>query len=304
MDNISEMHKQIAADQVNIYLSAAKKSAPYIGANGNWFVWSLENGTHIDTGIVAEGKTGIEAVVISDNKFDGVFVENTTINPTTDIVSAKDGRKCTPEYIPLSEELSRYIYVAVSKAPIDRVYVMFYDENKNILGQINILSSVGGATLTSRTLDSAAIKYFRLYTDMDYDGQIYISPIKPKSAELANYEYKEITEVEDIRTGHDGTQYSTAGESVRNQISKVIQNTDTLKEELLLNNNIFGTTQNVAFNADGTVKRVEHKDNAGNIVRTDAFTYADKTLTEVRTLSSGASRTFVFYYDSLKLEVK
>ena len=37
-------------------LNSAKP--PYIGGNGNWYVWSLEEGGYIDTGIKAEGQRG------------------------------------------------------------------------------------------------------------------------------------------------------------------------------------------------------------------------------------------------------
>ena len=37
-------------------LNSAKP--PYIGENGNWYVWNLEAGGHIDTGIKAEGING------------------------------------------------------------------------------------------------------------------------------------------------------------------------------------------------------------------------------------------------------
>ena len=55
--DISEMHKQIAKSEIKVYLAAASKSAPYIGDNGNWFVWNTESGSHIDSGIEAEGYT-------------------------------------------------------------------------------------------------------------------------------------------------------------------------------------------------------------------------------------------------------
>lgn len=60
MDDISIMHKKIAEDTIKVYLIAAKKSAPYIGENGNWFVWNVEAGKHIDTGIKAKGESAYE----------------------------------------------------------------------------------------------------------------------------------------------------------------------------------------------------------------------------------------------------
>lgn len=56
--NISDMHTKIAENEIKVYLAAANKCAPYIGENGNWYVWNLEAGGHIDTGIKAEGING------------------------------------------------------------------------------------------------------------------------------------------------------------------------------------------------------------------------------------------------------
>ena len=57
--DLSSMHKKIAENEINVYLTAAKKSAPYIGDNGNWFAWNVEEGKHIDTGVRAEAVSGV-----------------------------------------------------------------------------------------------------------------------------------------------------------------------------------------------------------------------------------------------------
>ena len=71
-----------------------------------------------------------------------------------------------------------------------------------------------------------------------------------------------------------------------------------------LNNDIPGTDQTISFDGSGRVSSVTHTDGSGAVVRTDNFTYSNTTITEVRTLSSGATLTFVFHKDTLKVEVK
>lgn len=68
-------------------------------------------------------------------------------------------------------------------------------------------------------------------------------------------------------------------------------------------NDIQGTTQTVAFNADGTVASITHK-NASNVtLRTDVFTYATNLIIEVRTLNTLETITFKYHTDTLQTEV-
>lgn len=63
-------------------------------------------------------------------------------------------------------------------------------------------------------------------------------------------------------------------------------------EIALQEDSIPGTTQTITFDADGNVQRIVHS--SGNTaVRTDVFTFGADTITEVRTLASGASLTIV-----------
>jgi hypothetical protein len=64
-----------------------------------------------------------------------------------------------------------------------------------------------------------------------------------------------------------------------------------------------GTTQNIIFNTDGTVQKVQHKDSYNVVLREDVFTYTTNLITEVRTLSSGGSITFKYHLDTLQTEV-
>lgn len=61
----------------------------------------------------------------------------------------------------------------------------------------------------------------------------------------------------------------------------------TLQED-----SISGTTQTITFDADGNIQRIVHS-SGGTAVRTDVFTFGADTITEVRTLASGASLTIV-----------
>jgi uncharacterized lipoprotein NlpE involved in copper resistance len=78
---------------------------------------------------------------------------------------------------------------------------------------------------------------------------------------------------------------------------------EAVKSAIDLLSDIEGTTQNVTLNADGTVQKIEHINTSSVIVRTDTFTYAANTITEVRTLASGATIAFVYHTDTLQTEV-
>ena len=68
---------------------------------------------------------------------------------------------------------------------------------------------------------------------------------------------------------------------------------DGTKNLLMLEiDDIPGTTQSIAYKANGDVDRIIHKRNNEN-VRVDSFTFNDTTITEVRTLSTGESLTMV-----------
>ena len=39
-------------------MNGAESGAPYIGANGNWFIWDSDTKAYKDSGVKAEGKDG------------------------------------------------------------------------------------------------------------------------------------------------------------------------------------------------------------------------------------------------------
>ncbi len=72
---------------------------------------------------------------------------------------------------------------------------------------------------------------------------------------------------------------------------------DNLRAEI-----IPGTVQNINFDNDGNVSTILHK-KSGTTFRTDAFTFSDSTVTEVRTLATGEQMTIVTDTDTLETTI-
>jgi len=68
----------------------------------------------------------------------------------------------------------------------------------------------------------------------------------------------------------------------------------TLLEEVIPD-----TVQTITFDSSGNVQRITHVRNSA-AVRTDVFTFAASTITEVRTLATGESLTIVTNTDTLE----
>jgi hypothetical protein len=78
----------------------------------------------------------------------------------------------------------------------------------------------------------------------------------------------------------------------------VTANTTALAEST----HIQGTTQNIIWNTDGTVQKVQHVDSNNTVLREDVFTYSTNLITEVRTVGTN-SITFKYHLDTLQTEV-
>lgn len=65
------------------------------------------------------------------------------------------------------------------------------------------------------------------------------------------------------------------------------------KYALLLHDEIPGTTQTIEFDSSGNVSTITHTNGSNVAVRTDAFTFAANSITEVRTLNTGETLTIV-----------
>lgn len=71
-----------------------------------------------------------------------------------------------------------------------------------------------------------------------------------------------------------------------------------------LMNEIKNTKQNIVYNPDGSVNRMEHKNALSVILRKDVFTYTENTITEVRTFNpTGDTLTYIHHLDTLETEV-
>lgn len=56
--NFEVSNGQTIEDYINNNIDGAKSVAPYIGANGNWFIWDSDTKAYKDSGVKAEGKDG------------------------------------------------------------------------------------------------------------------------------------------------------------------------------------------------------------------------------------------------------
>ena len=78
---------------------------------------------------------------------------------------------------------------------------------------------------------------------------------------------------------------------VFNELKSAVQLDE--KYALLLHDEIPGTTQTIAFDSSGNVSTITHTNGSNVDVRTDAFTFAANSITEVRTLNTGETLTVV-----------
>lgn len=91
----------------------------------------------------------------------------------------------------------------------------------------------------------------------------------------------------------DGERYDLQDKGLAQEVS------DLKSAFALFQENIPGTVQTIAFDSAGNVQSITHTEGA-TAVRTDVFTFAVSTITEVRTLASGESLTIVTNTDTLE----
>lgn len=78
---------------------------------------------------------------------------------------------------------------------------------------------------------------------------------------------------------------------VFNELKSAVQLDE--KYALLLHDEIPGTMQTIEFDSSGNVSTITHTNGSNIAVRTDAFTFAANSITEVRTLNTGETLTVV-----------
>ena len=66
--NFEVSNGQTIEDYINNKIDGAKSGAPYIGANGNWFIWDSDTKAYKDSGVKAEGKDGASGTNGSNGK--------------------------------------------------------------------------------------------------------------------------------------------------------------------------------------------------------------------------------------------
>lgn len=90
-----------------------------------------------------------------------------------------------------------------------------------------------------------------------------------------------------------GTTYDLKDPNLTDEVIE-LKSTLTLLEETIPD-----TVQTITFDSSGNVQRITHVRNSAT-VRTDVFTFAVSTITEVRTLNTGESLTIVTNTDTLE----
>lgn len=95
--------------------------------------------------------------------------------------------------------------------------------------------------------------------------------------------------VEYVKTNWQDGDIITADKmnNIENGINEIVGESSSLKDEdMLLRNEIPGTTQVVTFDTNKNPLTITHSI-SGTTVRTDVFTWGTNSVTEVRTLSTG-----------------
>lgn len=84
--NFEVSNGQTIEDYINNKIDGAKSVAPYIGANGNWFIWDSDTKAYKDSGVKAEGKDGANGKDGTDGKDAVTYILEST--PSTIILNS------------------------------------------------------------------------------------------------------------------------------------------------------------------------------------------------------------------------
>ena len=123
-------------------------------------------------------------------------------------------------------------------------------------------------------------------------GKLDPDKIKDAVDEWLDEHPEATTTVEDGSITYDKLHSSVTGDI------RWLKSITTLQEE-----NIPDTTQTITFDGNGNVSQIVHTDGNNVAIRTDVFTFAANSITEVRTLNTGESLTIVTDTDTLTTTV-
>ena len=102
--NFEVSNGQTIEDYINNKIDGAESGTPYIGENGNWFIWDSDTKAYKDSGIKAEGKDGANGKDGTDGKDAVTYILEST--PSTIILNSDGSFNRNNQY---SEY--RYLYV-------------------------------------------------------------------------------------------------------------------------------------------------------------------------------------------------
>lgn len=102
--NFEVSNGQTIEDYINNKIDGAKSVAPYIGANGNWFIWDSDTKAYKDSGVKAEGKDGANGKDGTDGKDAVTYILEST--PSTIILNSDGSFNRNNQYYEY-----RYLYV-------------------------------------------------------------------------------------------------------------------------------------------------------------------------------------------------
>lgn len=143
--------------------------------------------------------------IVSDNKFDNVFDETGKIDLETGQNATAGSLHRTSGYHELWNDFDGNVYVGFPAKTADseqKVQVFFYDENKSFLGYVyataeatsvyaNIRSGKWANTVANIDIEVfKTARFYRACKTIAWDVPIYISPIKPTSADDIDYTYE------------------------------------------------------------------------------------------------------------------
>ena len=80
--NFEVSNGQTIEDYINNKIDGAESGTPYIGANGNWFIWDSNTKAYKDSGVKAEGKDGASGA----NGINGKDAEFYKLSPLRELV--------------------------------------------------------------------------------------------------------------------------------------------------------------------------------------------------------------------------